>query len=103
MIRGFCLRDWFSNSKKKVEISIETKKTIQIRLARKGIQQYCPICRNKTLYISVEETKSLIQTDTKGFEILIATGNLHLGESSDINLLICLNSLKLEIEKNLES
>ena len=90
MKRGFRLRDIFSRPSKSVEITVETKKTLEVR--RFTIQDFCPVCRRRTAFVTLEEMRSILKTDGTNHKEIFAAGNLHLVESPENDLLICLNS-----------
>lgn len=98
MKNGFRIRDLFPFSKKKIEIKVETRKTLQIRRLKKSVLQYCPVCRNKSLFVSGKEALILIGGNTEAMGILLETGKVHFTDSPENESLICINSLKLEIE-----
>lgn len=96
---GFRIRDLFPHSKKKVEIKVETKRTVKIRRLSKSVQQVCPICCFESFFISLQEAKCLLDSDEEKWATILSNGNLHLAESPERKILVCCNSVKLEIEK----
>lgn len=99
-MQWFCEHEWFKRDRERIEITVETKESWEIHWLRQSRAQMCRICQTETIFIPVDLGTQIVQTENRFVENLIADGKIHFRQSADNDRLICLASLKKEIEKN---
>ncbi len=98
------MRQWlnwwkiFTRSKQKIEITVETKESWEINWFRRSKTSLCPVCKMETVFVPAELGVRIMETDKTEIEKLISDGKAHFNESSGTEKLICLSSLKNEVE-----
>ncbi len=85
--------------KKKIEVTIETKKTLKMSRLKTRLTQYCLRCGEDTFFLSPDEAKSVFRGDIQNLKAVVESEKLHLNQNKDAEKQICFNSLKNEIEK----
>jgi len=89
----------FNRPQKKIEVTIETKKTLKMSRLKTRLAQYCPSCGEETFFLSFEEAQSVFQGETQSLEAVVESEQLHMNRKEGAGRQICFNSLKKEIDK----
>ena len=88
----------FKRPKKKIEITIESKKTLKMRRLKTKAASYCRSCEEESFFLSVSEARDLFQDGSEDLEFLITEKKLHSKELGDSGERFCFNALKKELE-----
>jgi hypothetical protein len=94
----FFRRALFAPRKRKMEITVEVRQTLQLRRVRVKSRIFCAECASETLFLSSGEVADLLKSDDFSIEILPERERIHTFNSAENELLICFNSLKTELE-----
>ena len=89
----------FNRPKKKIEVTIETKKTLKMSRLKTQFAQYCPSCGEDTFFLSFDEAQSVFRGDIQNLKAVVESEKLHVTQKQGTGKQICFNSLKNEIEK----
>lgn len=95
--------DWrrmFARRKEKVEITVETRESWEVRWFRQSRAEQCPTCRAETIFIPPEIAAEIIQADAETIKNLMESGRVHFGDTAENERLICLSSLKKTAAQN---
>ena len=99
MAQWFDWRRLFSPRRKKIEITVETNESWEIRWLRKSRTELCRTCKTETVFVPSELGAQIAQTEIEVIENLLSSGKVHFYESPEREKLICLSSLNGEFEK----
>jgi hypothetical protein len=100
------LTQWFfgrepeSRRKEKVEITVETKETWDVRWFRQSRAEMCLICRTETIFVPLDLAAQIIRTEIERIENLVSNGEIHFREDFENEKLICFASLKRAMENS---
>jgi hypothetical protein len=83
---------------KRIEITIITSRLL-VASKVKSMTAWCADCRKQADWLSVEDTALLCQVPSRNLFQEAEEGKLHSLETSDGLLLLCLNSLQGEAER----
>lgn len=89
----------FRRPERKIEITMETTKTIKIRRFSSRVTQPCAICKAETIFLSPNEVVTVFQTDIDDLDDLFRRGQVHFKEIANSELQVCFSSLRAEIER----
>jgi hypothetical protein len=80
-------------AKKRTEITIETDRIVVIRERRLQARSWCYSCARSVLMVTVDEAATLARVSSRTIYNWVETDKLHFTETSDLRLLICLDSI----------
>ena len=89
----------FWRPKKKIEITMETKKTLKMRRLTTRVTHYCSRCEEDTFFLSLDDARDVFRGETGNLELFLSGERLHLKDLKSERGQICFNSLRDEIEK----
>lgn len=95
--------DWrrmFARRREKIEITIETSESWEIRRFRQSQAERCPVCRAETIFIPPDLAAQIAQTSENAIEDILKNAAVHFIENAEKQPLICLSSLKKTLTKD---
>ncbi len=93
----------FSRTERRIEVTLETKKTLKFRKLSSRVIQSCVSCKTDTVFLSPNEALIVFQTDMDELDDLLRQGSVHLKENVNSELQICSSSLRNEINRLVDS
>lgn len=82
-----------------MKVTVERRKTVQVIWLTRDSRRFCQECLSESLFLSPEDAVTMTGTDRRLIDSLLASGHLHCCGSDQRASLICLESLKTEIER----
>jgi hypothetical protein len=80
--------------KKKVKITVETERVLQIRQPQNCLSAWCAACAAQVDLVGPEEAAARSRVSTRTIYRWVEAGQLHFSENAEGRLLICAASLK---------
>lgn len=90
-------RRLFSRRREKIEISVETKESWEIRWTNRSNKQLCPFCQIETLFLPVDEIALMLRVELRFVEKLLNQENVHFLITKENEYLICVDSVRQQI------
>ena len=84
----------------KKELIIERERTVTIKFENASGEKYCTVCRERQLFITVNEAALFRQTTARHIFQMVEANLIHLDETDHGLLLICLASLPQIMDEN---
>ena len=81
--------------KKRTEITLKVRQTLVVRSSRRQVAMWCAECAQPSHMLTPDEVAVLTETSTRAIYRQVEEGKLHLTETEDGLLLICLASLRV--------
>lgn len=101
MMQVFNWRKWFRTHKEKIEITVETSRSWEVRHFTKSRTGFCPACETETIFIPATLGTQVLDSEKRLIENLLAEKKIHLQNKTGEIKLICFASLKREMEKGI--
>ena len=80
------------SDRRRTEITVETHRTLRIRLRPRRMRLFCPCCAVEVEMVSVGEAAQAACLSERVIFRLVESGELHHAEAPDGRLLICLGA-----------
>ena len=77
------------SDRRRTEITVETHRTLRIRLCPRRVRLFCPSCVVEVEMVSVGEAAQAAGLSEREIFRLVESGELHHAEAPDGRLLIC--------------
>jgi hypothetical protein len=99
MTQWFFRHGLFWRRREKIEITVETKESWEISWLRQSKTEFCSICQTETIFLPPELGAQIANVESSAIESLIVRGKIHIKQTPPEEKLVCLASLKRELEK----
>jgi hypothetical protein len=86
---------------RKTKITVERERLLVISRQRRQVVAWCQTCSAEVDMLAVEEAAALTGLSQRAVFRLLEAGSLHFTENHESEVLICLNSLLKQTEKEI--
>lgn len=101
MMQAFNWRRWFHRRREKIEITVETSGSWEIRHFTKSRTGFCAACKTETIFVPAALGAQMLKSEKSLIEKLLDEEKIHFQNETGENELICFASLKRQMEKEI--